>query len=66
MLSHKIINIFGSEVTSNNKLNIKKLAEVAFSNKVDQNILNGIMKQLDIHQLSNIKEAIGSDLKWVD
>jgi len=29
-------------------------------------ILNGIMKQLNIHQLSNIKEAIGSDLKWVD
>ena len=42
-LQHKIINIFGPEVTSNNKLNIKKLAEVAFSNKVDQNILNGIM-----------------------
>ncbi len=29
-------------------------------------ILNGIMKQLNIHKLSNIKEAIGSDLKWVD
>ena len=42
-LQHKIINIFGPEVTSNNKLNIKKLAEVAFSNKVDHNFLNGIM-----------------------
>ena len=42
-MQHKIINIFGSKVTNNNKLNIKKLAEVAFSNKVDQNILNGIM-----------------------
>ena len=29
------------------------------------NILEGILKQLNIHQLSNIKEAIGSDLKWV-
>ena len=29
------------------------------------NILQGILKQLNIHQLSNIKEAIGSDLKWV-
>ena len=27
-------------------------------------ILNGIVKQLNIHQLSNIKDAIGSDLKW--
>ena len=42
-LQHKIINVFGPSVTMNNKLNIKKLAEVAFSNKVDQNILNGIM-----------------------
>ncbi len=42
-IQHKIINVFGSAVTSNNKLDIKKLAEVAFSNKVDQNILNGIM-----------------------
>ncbi len=42
-IQHKIINVFGSTVTSNNKLDIKKLAEVAFSNKVDQNILNGIM-----------------------
>ena len=29
------------------------------------NILEGIVKQLNIHQLSNIKQAIGSDLKWV-
>ena len=42
-LQHKIINVFGPTVTINNKLNIKKLAEVAFSNTVDQNILNGIM-----------------------
>ena len=30
------------------------------------NILNGILKQLNKHQLSNIKEAIGSDLKWIE
>jgi len=30
------------------------------------NILNGIIKQLNNHQLSNIKEAIGSDLKWIE
>ena len=30
------------------------------------NILNGIIKQLDIHQLSNVKEAIGSKLEWIE
>ena len=30
------------------------------------NILNGIIKQLNTHQLSNIKEAVGSNLKWID
>jgi dephospho-CoA kinase len=42
-LQHKLINVFGSEITENNKLDIKKLAEVAFSDKINQEILNGIM-----------------------
>ena len=42
-LQNKIINAFGENVTYKNKLDIKKLAEVAFSNKIDQEILNGIM-----------------------
>ena len=29
-------------------------------------VLKGILKQLNKHQLSNINEAIGSDLKWVE
>ena len=29
------------------------------------NILNGIIKQLNTHKLSNVKEAVGSKLKWV-
>ena len=29
-------------------------------------ILEGMIKQINKHQLSNIKEAIGSDLKWVE
>ena len=29
-------------------------------------ILHGLLKQLEIHKLSNIKDAIGSGLKWVD
>ncbi len=30
------------------------------------NILNGIIKQLNTHQLSNIREAIGSNLEWIE
>ena len=30
------------------------------------NILNGFIKQIKIHQLSNIKEAIGSNLEWIE
>ena len=34
--------------------------------KLVPDILNGIITQLNNHQLSNIKEAIGSNLKWVE
>ena len=30
------------------------------------NILNGILKQLNTHKLSNIREAIGSNLEWIE
>jgi dihydroorotate dehydrogenase len=30
------------------------------------NILNGILKQINIHQLSNVREAIGSNLEWIE
>ena len=42
-LQHKIISAFGDAVTDNNKLSIKKLAEVAFSGQIEQKILNGLM-----------------------
>ena len=42
-LQHKIITAFGEDVVENNKLSIRKLAEVAFSNKMEQKILNGLM-----------------------
>ena len=42
-LQKKIINIFGNEVVSNNKLNLKLLAKKAFSNPTNHKILNGIM-----------------------
>ena len=42
-LQHRLINKFGRDITNNNRVNIIKLAEVAFSNKINQKILNGIM-----------------------
>jgi len=42
-IQHRLINTFGLDITVNNKLNIQKLAEVAFSNKINQEILNGLM-----------------------
>tara|TARA_B100000902_G_scaffold112808_1_gene114043 strand:- start:875 stop:2044 length:1170 start_codon:yes stop_codon:yes gene_type:complete len=30
------------------------------------NILNGIIKQLNTYQLSNVREAVGSNLKWLE
>ena len=43
ILQNKIIDAFGQDVVENNKLSIKKLAEVAFSSQFEQNILNGLM-----------------------
>ncbi len=43
ILQNKIIEAFGQKVVDNNKLNLKKLAEVAFSSKLEQDILNGLM-----------------------
>ena len=34
--------------------------------KLVPDILNGIIKQINIHQLSNIREAIGSKLEWIE
>ena len=42
-LQKKIINIFGEKIVSNNKLDLKLLAEKAFSNPTNHKILNGIM-----------------------
>ena len=43
ILQNRIIDAFGQKVVEKNKLSIKKLAEVAFENKIDQTILNGLM-----------------------
>lgn len=42
-LQHKLIDSFGSSVTEGNKLSVVKLAKIAFSSKLNQDILNGIM-----------------------
>ena len=34
--------------------------------KLVPDILNGIIKQINIHQLSNVREAIGSNLEWIE
>ena len=43
ILQNRIIDAFGQRVVEKNKLSISKLAETAFSNKIDQKILNGLM-----------------------
>ena len=42
-LQKKIADIFGNEILINNKINFKALADVAFSNNINNNILNGLM-----------------------
>ena len=42
-LQHKLINIFGNEITSSGKLILSKLASIAFKDKINQKLLNGIM-----------------------
>ena len=64
MLQHKIIESFGKDVVEKNKLSLRKLAEVSFSSKLNQEILNGIMwpeiyllidSAIEKAQLENIK-----------
>ena len=43
VLQKKIINIFGNQIVTNNNLDFKKLAQIAFENKNNQKILNGIV-----------------------
>ena len=43
VLQKKIISIFGNDIVEDNKVNFNKLADIAFKNKTNHNILNGIM-----------------------
>lgn len=42
-LQKKLINIFGNQITLNNKISIELLAKIAFSSSINHKILNGIM-----------------------
>ena len=42
-LQKKISDIFGKKILQENKINCNQLADIAFSNKVNNSILNGIM-----------------------
>ena len=42
-LQHKLINIFGNDITEGGKLILSKLAQIAFKDKINQELLNGIM-----------------------
>ena len=42
-IQNKIINVFGTKVVKNNKLNLKLLSNVAFENETNHKILNGII-----------------------
>tara|TARA_B110000014_G_scaffold260519_1_gene250424 strand:- start:1733 stop:2320 length:588 start_codon:yes stop_codon:yes gene_type:complete len=60
VLQRKITNIFGKQILTSNELDFKKLAEVAFKNKKNQEILNGIvwtevsmLIQKDINEAEN-------------
>ena len=42
-LQHRLINVFGSDITEGGRLILSKLANVAFKDKINQQLLNGIM-----------------------
>ena len=63
-LQHKLINVFGNEIKEGSRLVLSKLASVAFRDKINQKLLNGIMwpeilllidKAIEIQKKNNIK-----------
>jgi dephospho-CoA kinase len=68
-LQHKLINLFGNEVTDRGHLVLSKLAQVAFSSKLNQDLLNGIMwpeVMILIDQAITNAEGNGIELFIVD
>ena len=68
-LQHKLINAFGKEVIDKGHLVLSKLAQVAFSSKLNQDILNGIMwpeVMILLDQAAAEAESNGTPLFVVD
>jgi len=63
-LQKKIINIFGNKITRNNKIHFPYLAEVAYENKTNQEILNGIMWPEILLIISNTFKKIKEENKY--
>ncbi len=58
VLQKKIINIFGIEILTSADLDFKKLADIAFKNKKNQEILNGIVwPEVSLLIENSLKEA---------
>ena len=63
-LQHQIISAFGNKVTTNNKLDLKKLAEAAFATTIDQKILNGLIwPEIYLIKEKALSKAVNLDKK---
>ena len=65
VLQKKIINIFGNEIVTGADLDFQKLANVAFKNKKNQEILNGIIwPEVSLLIERSLKEAEKENFKY--
>ena len=62
-LQKKIADIFGNEILINNKINFDALADVAFFNKTNNSILNGLMWPEIFLIITNTYEKIKKNKK---
>ena len=65
VLQKKIINIFGNEIITGTDLDFQKLAQVAFKNKKNQEILNGIIwPEISLLIEYSLREAEKENFKY--
>ena len=65
VLQKKIINIFGNEIVTGTDLDFQKLANIAFKNKKNQEILNGIIwPEVALLIENSLKEAEKENFKY--
>ncbi len=63
-LQKKIISIFGKEIAPENKIDLSLLAKIAFKNKINHNILNGILWPEVFLLINREYEKIKNDKKF--